>query len=120
MIFAGVMKMKIWKNNVEVDEYGRIFKRVKVKGGSKLQPAKVYKNGRYPTITYKDNGKKKIATCHRVVAETYLGRPLQGVETVHHCNHQRNDYQVSNLCVVSRATHDIIEANELRCRGNLK
>lgn len=112
--------MKKWKNNVEVDEYGRIFKRVGIKGGSKLQPAMVHKNGRYPTIIYKDNGRKKIATCHRVVAESYLGRPLQGTETVHHCNHQRNDYQVNNLCVVSRATHDIIEENGLRCKGNLK
>lgn len=112
--------MKVWKGNVEVDVYGRIYKRVDVKGGSKLQPAKVSKAGRYPTITYKDSGKKRIASCHRVVAEAYLGRSLQGTETVHHCNHKRNDYNVNNLCVVSRATHNIIEENELRCKGNLK
>lgn len=112
--------MRTWRNNVEVDEFGRIFKRVGVKGGTKLQPAKVCKTGRYPTITYKDNGKKKVANCHRVVAESYLGRPLQGHETVHHCNHKRNDYNVNNLCVVSRATHDIIEEKGLQCKGNLK
>jgi hypothetical protein len=64
MKFAGVVKMKIWKNNVEVDDYGRIYKRVRVKDGSKLQRAKVHKNGRYPTITYKDNGKRKL---HHVI-----------------------------------------------------
>lgn len=85
----------------------------------KLQPAKINKQSKYPTINYRERGKRKCKSCHIVVAEALLQRKLFGDETVHHCNHQTKDFKATNLCVVTRQTHDLIEKNHLKVKSNI-
>jgi len=42
---------------------------------------------------------------HRLVVEEYLGRELEPDEIVHHCNHQKDDNDLSNLDIALRSDH---------------
>jgi hypothetical protein len=46
-------------------------------------------------ITLQRDGRKALA--HRVAMETYLGRPLLSVESVHHRDGNRQNNRISNL-----------------------
>lgn len=81
------------------------------------KPVKVRTDAKYPYITIKVNGHKRSYSCHRLVVETLTNKPANA--TIHHCNHNRADYRPSNLAIVSRATHNIIEANDLLVEGNI-
>ena len=71
---------------------------------------KVRTDSKYPYVTIKVNGHKRSIACHRLVVETLTNKPANS--TIHHCNHNRSDYRPSNLAIVTRATHNIIEYNE--------
>lgn len=78
---------------------------------------KVRCDSKYPYITIRVNGHRRSYACHRLVVETLTNKPANS--TIHHCNHNRSDYRPSNLAIVSRATHDIIEYNKLEIQGNI-
>ena len=81
------------------------------------QPLKVRTDNRYPYVRVSINGHKVMRSCHRLVVETITGNHVNG--TIHHCNHDRSDYRPSNLAVISRNTHNIIEYNGLQVEGNI-
>ena len=81
------------------------------------KPVKVRTDSKYPYVTIKVDGHKRSFACHRLVVETLTNKPANS--TIHHCNHDRNDYRPKNLAVVSRATHDLIESNGLQVEGNI-
>ena len=78
---------------------------------------KVRTDSKYPYVNIKVNGHKRSFACHRLVVETLINKPANS--TIHHCNHDRTDYRPSNLVIVSRATHNIIEYNNLQVEGNI-
>lgn len=78
---------------------------------------KVRNDAKYPYITIKVNGHRRSYTCHRIVVETLSNKPANA--TIHHCNHDCTDYRPSNLAIVSRATHNIIEYNNLQVESNI-
>ncbi len=78
---------------------------------------KVRTDSKYPYVTIRVNGHKRSFACHRLVVETLTNKPANA--TIHHCNHDRSDYRPSNLAIISRTTHNIIEANRLQIEGNI-
>lgn len=101
--------LKHFEYNIYCDKQGNLFKA----SGKRL---KVDKRGKYPTVTFYNKGHRVTKTVHRLVAECYADGTVQ---TVHHCNHNTDDYRPANLANVSRTAHNLIEFKGWRIESNL-
>lgn len=103
------MMCKHYEYNIYCDEHGNLFKN----SGKQIKPQ--YK-GKYPCCTFYNKGHRVTKAVHRLVAECWNGAP---VETVHHCNHDTNDYRPANLANVTRQAHNLIEVKGWSIESNL-
>lgn len=76
----------------------------------------------HKTLGYKivqHEGKKSYE--HRVIAETILGRKLEGNEVVHHVNHNKLDNRPENLIITTQSKHLKQHAKDRLCcrKGHL-
>lgn len=76
--------------NYEIDEFGNVFN---AKRNKKLKTQKY--NG-YLYVGLHKNGKVKLKTVHRLVAETFLQNP-NGLPCVNHKDENKNNNSVENL-----------------------
>lgn len=66
-----------------------------------------------------DNENRRWLYEHRVVMESFLGRPLSSNESVHHINGIRNDNRLENLVVMNFQDHEKVHGNGRKNRKHI-
>lgn len=73
---------------------------------------------KYPFIQFKINGKRIKRSAHKVVVQTITDYKCDDL-TIHHINHERNDFRPTNLYVCDRNEHNKIERDNIQVKSNL-
>lgn len=94
-----------------VSNYGRIKSIALNKNGIILKPHSI--KGYY-TVSITLKGKRKTCYVHKVTAEHWLEKPLQGADHVIHKDWNKNNNQVSNLEFISHKLATERTANYLK------